>query len=101
MALLDNVDPNPENYVCAGVVQSKSQQVGCLLRLEPNAQAQVHTNTYIIVWVTKSLYHCMFHIQQISFSIGELVHRGSSHFPLIERFQVSFPIEQVYTWPVY
>ncbi|XP_029997375.1 AP-2 complex subunit alpha-2 isoform X1 [Sphaeramia orbicularis] len=41
-ALLDNVDPNPENYVCAGVIQTKSQQVGCLLRLEPNAQAQVH-----------------------------------------------------------
>uniref|UniRef100_A0A7N6BBR3 AP-2 complex subunit alpha n=1 Tax=Anabas testudineus TaxID=64144 RepID=A0A7N6BBR3_ANATE len=41
MALLDNVDPNPENYVCAGVIQTKSQQVGCLLRLEPNAQAQV------------------------------------------------------------
>ncbi|KAI3359403.1 hypothetical protein L3Q82_002906 [Scortum barcoo] len=39
-ALLDNVDPNPENYVCAGVIQTKSQQVGCLLRLEPNAQAQ-------------------------------------------------------------
>uniref|UniRef100_A0A8D3AVX2 AP-2 complex subunit alpha n=1 Tax=Scophthalmus maximus TaxID=52904 RepID=A0A8D3AVX2_SCOMX len=43
-ALLDNVDPNPENYVCAGVIQTKGQQVGCLLRLEPNAQAQVqHT----------------------------------------------------------
>lgn len=40
-ALLENVDPNPENYVCAGVIQTKSQQVGCLLRLEPNAQAQV------------------------------------------------------------
>uniref|UniRef100_A0A671YCA3 AP-2 complex subunit alpha n=1 Tax=Sparus aurata TaxID=8175 RepID=A0A671YCA3_SPAAU len=45
-ALLDNVDPNPENYVCAGVIQTKSQQVGCLLRLEPNAQAQVqHTDS--------------------------------------------------------
>lgn len=40
-ALLDNVDPNPENYVCAGVIQTKGQQVGCLLRLEPNGQAQV------------------------------------------------------------
>uniref|UniRef100_A0A3P8PHL3 AP-2 complex subunit alpha n=1 Tax=Astatotilapia calliptera TaxID=8154 RepID=A0A3P8PHL3_ASTCA len=40
-ALLDNVDPNPENYVCAGVIQTKGQQIGCLLRLEPNAQAQV------------------------------------------------------------
>uniref|UniRef100_A0A671YFL9 AP-2 complex subunit alpha n=1 Tax=Sparus aurata TaxID=8175 RepID=A0A671YFL9_SPAAU len=44
-ALLDNVDPNPENYVCAGVIQTKSQQVGCLLRLEPNAQAQMYRLT--------------------------------------------------------
>uniref|UniRef100_UPI003AAA6D03 AP-2 complex subunit alpha-2 isoform X2 n=1 Tax=Centroberyx gerrardi TaxID=166262 RepID=UPI003AAA6D03 len=44
-ALLDNVDPNPENYVCAGVIQTKNQQVGCLLRLEPNAQAQMYRLT--------------------------------------------------------
>ncbi len=41
MALLETVDPNPENFVCAGVIQTKAQQVGSLLRLEPNAQAQV------------------------------------------------------------
>ncbi|XP_026064399.1 AP-2 complex subunit alpha-2-like isoform X3 [Carassius auratus] len=35
MALLENVDPNPENFVCAGVIQTKAQQVGSLLRLEP------------------------------------------------------------------
>ncbi|XP_059929464.1 AP-2 complex subunit alpha-2 isoform X4 [Gadus macrocephalus] len=45
-ALLENVDPNPENYVCAGVVQTKSQQVGVLLRLEPNAQAQPGVQMY-------------------------------------------------------
>ncbi|KAM9844161.1 AP-2 complex subunit alpha-2 isoform 3-T3 [Aulostomus maculatus] len=44
-ALLDNVDPNPENYVCAGVIQTKGQQVGCLLRLEPNAQAKMYRLT--------------------------------------------------------
>lgn len=44
MALLENVDPNPENFVCAGVIQTKAQQVGSLLRLEPNAQAQVWTD---------------------------------------------------------
>ncbi|XP_061604446.1 AP-2 complex subunit alpha-2 isoform X5 [Phyllopteryx taeniolatus] len=44
-ALLDNVDPNPENYVSAGVIQTKGQQVGCLLRLEPNAQAQMYRLT--------------------------------------------------------
>ncbi|XP_016302544.1 AP-2 complex subunit alpha-2-like isoform X1 [Sinocyclocheilus anshuiensis] len=46
MALLENVDPNPENFVCAGVIQSKAQQVGSLLRLEPNAQAQSGEQMY-------------------------------------------------------
>lgn len=35
------MDPNPENFVGAGIIQTKALQVGCLLRLEPNAQAQV------------------------------------------------------------
>lgn len=39
--LLENVDPNPENFVCAAIFHSKNIQVGCLLRLEPNKQAQV------------------------------------------------------------
>lgn len=39
--ILENVDPNPENFVCAGIVHTKTTQVGCLLRLEPNKQAQV------------------------------------------------------------
>ncbi|CAH2318902.1 AP-2 complex subunit alpha-1 isoform X1 [Pelobates cultripes] len=44
-ALLENVDPNPDNYVGAGIVQTKSIQVGCLLRLEPNIQAQMYRLT--------------------------------------------------------
>ncbi|KAE8594075.1 hypothetical protein XENTR_v10019437 [Xenopus tropicalis] len=44
-ALLDKVDPNPDNYVGAGIVQTKSIQVGCLLRLEPNIQAQMYRLT--------------------------------------------------------
>uniref|UniRef100_A0A8C8GE29 AP-2 complex subunit alpha n=1 Tax=Oncorhynchus tshawytscha TaxID=74940 RepID=A0A8C8GE29_ONCTS len=40
-ALLDGVDPNPSNFVGAGVIHTKTTQVGCLLRLEPNTQAQV------------------------------------------------------------
>ena len=44
-ALLDGVDPNPTNFVGAGVIHTKNTQVGCLLRLEPNTQAQVHTLT--------------------------------------------------------
>uniref|UniRef100_A0A8L0DQ47 AP-2 complex subunit alpha n=1 Tax=Oncorhynchus mykiss TaxID=8022 RepID=A0A8L0DQ47_ONCMY len=40
-ALLDGVDPNPSNFVGAGVIHTKTTQVGCLLRLEPNTHAQV------------------------------------------------------------
>lgn len=41
MQLLDGIDPNPDNFVCAGIVHTQTQQIGCLLRLEPNKQAQV------------------------------------------------------------
>lgn len=41
MQLLDGIDPNPDNYVCAGIIHTRTQQIGCLLRLEPNKQAQV------------------------------------------------------------
>uniref|UniRef100_A0A6I8NIA7 AP-2 complex subunit alpha n=2 Tax=Ornithorhynchus anatinus TaxID=9258 RepID=A0A6I8NIA7_ORNAN len=44
-ALLANVDPNPENFVGAGIIQTKALQIGCLLRLEPNAQAQMYRLT--------------------------------------------------------
>ena len=40
-SLLEGVDPNPENFVCAGIIHTKNVQIGCLLRLEPNAQAHV------------------------------------------------------------
>ncbi|XP_017480764.1 PREDICTED: AP-2 complex subunit alpha-like isoform X1 [Rhagoletis zephyria] len=43
--LLENVDPNPENYVCAAIFHSRQVQVGCLLRLEPNKQAQMYRLT--------------------------------------------------------
>lgn len=41
MQLLDGIDPNPDNFVCAGIIHMRTQQVGCLLRLEPNKNAQV------------------------------------------------------------
>ena len=40
-SLLEGIDPNGENYVCAGIIHTKTVQIGCLLRLEPNKQAQV------------------------------------------------------------
>ncbi|GAB5578245.1 AP-2 complex subunit alpha-2 isoform X1 [Prionailurus iriomotensis] len=39
-ALLEEVDPNPANFVGAGIIHTKTTQIGCLLRLEPNLQAQ-------------------------------------------------------------
>ncbi|XP_077941467.1 AP-2 complex subunit alpha-2 isoform X2 [Gasterosteus aculeatus] len=45
VALLDAVDPNPTNFVGAGVIHTKSTQVGCLLRLEPNTQAEMYRLT--------------------------------------------------------
>uniref|UniRef100_A0A8C9VI97 AP-2 complex subunit alpha n=1 Tax=Scleropages formosus TaxID=113540 RepID=A0A8C9VI97_SCLFO len=45
VALLDRVDPNPSNFVGAGVIHTKMTQVGCLLRLEPNTQAQMYRLT--------------------------------------------------------
>lgn len=45
VALLDGVDPNPTNFVGAGVIHTKSTQVGCLLRLEPNTQAEMYRLT--------------------------------------------------------
>jgi AP-2 complex subunit alpha len=43
--LLENIDPNPDNYVCAGIIHTRSLQIGCLLRLEPNKQAQMYRLT--------------------------------------------------------
>ena len=40
-ALLEEVDPNPANFVGAGIIHTRTAQIGCLLRLEPNLQAQV------------------------------------------------------------
>ncbi|VDK48886.1 unnamed protein product [Anisakis simplex] len=43
--LLHNVDPNPENFVCAGIINTKAQQIGTLIRLEPNKQAKMYRLT--------------------------------------------------------
>jgi AP-2 complex subunit alpha len=43
--LLENIDPNPDNYVCAGIVHTRQLQIGCLLRLEPNKQANMYRLT--------------------------------------------------------
>ena len=43
--VMENVDPNPENYVCAGIIGTKVTQVGVLIRLEPNRSSQMYRLT--------------------------------------------------------
>uniref|UniRef100_A0A131XJL4 AP-2 complex subunit alpha n=1 Tax=Hyalomma excavatum TaxID=257692 RepID=A0A131XJL4_9ACAR len=45
MQLLDGIDPNPDNFVCAGIIHTRTLQIGSLLRLEPNRQAQMYRLT--------------------------------------------------------
>ncbi|XP_078490659.1 AP-2 complex subunit alpha-2 isoform X3 [Ciona intestinalis] len=45
MSALINVDPNPDNLVGSGIVKTKTSQIGCLLRLEPNKQAKMYRLT--------------------------------------------------------
>ena len=44
LSLLEGVDPNSENFVSAGIINTKNAQIGCLLRLEPNLQAMVSSS---------------------------------------------------------
>lgn len=43
--LLEGIDPSPDNFVCAGIIHTRNMQIGCLLRLEPNRQAQMYRLT--------------------------------------------------------
>lgn len=48
MQLLEGIDPNPDNFVCAAIIHTRTQQIGCLLRLEPNRQAQVKQHSTVL-----------------------------------------------------
>ncbi|CAI5455204.1 unnamed protein product [Caenorhabditis angaria] len=43
--LLTEVDPNPDNFVCAGIIHTQTQQIGTLIRLEPNKNAKMYRLT--------------------------------------------------------
>ncbi|CAL8070129.1 unnamed protein product [Calicophoron daubneyi] len=45
ISVLYGIDPNVQNYVGAGILTTSSQEVGILVRLEPNAQAQMYRLT--------------------------------------------------------
>eukprot|EP00118_Oscarella_pearsei_P024968 m.307223 g.307223 ORF g.307223 m.307223 type:complete len:956 (+) comp42034_c0_seq1:137-3004(+) len=44
-ALLEKVDPNPDNFVSVGILHTTAAQIGCLMRLEPNLQAKMYRLT--------------------------------------------------------
>jgi AP-2 complex subunit alpha len=49
--VLDDIDPNPNNLVAAGVLHmSVEGKVGCLLRLEPNREAKVRKRQFVITF---------------------------------------------------
>ncbi|KHJ98574.1 adaptin region [Oesophagostomum dentatum] len=54
--LLTDVDPNPDNYVCAGIIHTQTQQIGTLIRLEPNKQAKMYRLTIRSSKDTVSIY---------------------------------------------
>ena len=41
MSVLGEVDPNSDNFVSAGILNTKTVLIGCLLRLEPNKEKKV------------------------------------------------------------
>lgn len=45
MGLLEGIDPNPDNFVTAGIIHTKSAQIGYLIRLEPNTQVHMYRLT--------------------------------------------------------
>ena len=70
-SILEDIDPNPDNYVCAGIIHTKTIQVGCLLRLEPNKSA----NVCIIILIMHSFYQSIqiFTMQYFSLKIRRLM----------------------------
>lgn len=45
LTLLTDVDPNPDNFVGAGIIHTQEAKIGCLLRLEPSKNAKMYRLT--------------------------------------------------------
>ena len=41
ISVLAGVDPNEDNFVSAGIINTRTTLIGCLLRLEPNKETKV------------------------------------------------------------
>ena len=69
LSILDGIDPNPDNFVSSGILHTRNQQIGCLVRLEPNRQAEVGASSAHVVLVSVSCPCC-------SFPSSTRMHRG-------------------------
>ena len=49
VSVLTGVDPNADNFVSAGIVNTRSTLIGCLLRLEPNKETKVRNSLHFVV----------------------------------------------------
>ncbi|XP_071104618.1 AP-2 complex subunit alpha-2-like [Haliotis cracherodii] len=45
VSILEGIDPNPDNFVSAGILHTRNLQTGCLVRLEPNKQVEMYRLT--------------------------------------------------------
>ena len=61
LSILPDVDPNPNNFVGAGVIHMSSDgKVGCLLRLEPNRDAKVRLLQSLEALLSRLIVCCSF-----------------------------------------
>ena len=49
--MIENIDPNPDNFVSVGILNTKATLVGCLLRLEPNKDKKVRSVIRVYLFV--------------------------------------------------
>ena len=45
MSVITGVDPNADNFVSAGIINTRTTLIGCLMRLEPNKDTKVSGQT--------------------------------------------------------
>ncbi len=60
LSAIDDIDPNPDNFVSAGIVNTQSVLVGCLLRLEPNKQTKVCMCVYVCTVLLVCVRVCLY-----------------------------------------
>ena len=55
VSVVSGVDPNVDNFISAGIVNTRTTLIGCLMRLEPNKE------TKVTLWggVVKCGYYCL------------------------------------------